>query len=205
MISIAIVEDRSDFRELWSDILNHSEGYSLVGAFANAQDAIDALSAQSVDVVLMDIHLNDNPDGITCVKELKKRNPNTRFLMFTVFEDEELIFKALSAGANGYILKNTAPTKVLDAIQEMYNGGGPMSPAIARLVLESFHNKPKPELEKLTPREIEVLELLAKGLLYKEIATELDLSPKTIAQYSHSIYQKLEVNNRTEALNKYLR
>ena len=204
MIKVAIVEDKAEFRELWRDILTHTEGYACVASFANAPDAIAGLPTVNAQVVLMDIHLSDSERGIEVIQQVKPLCPDTQFLMFTIFEDNEAIFDSLKAGASGYLLKKTPPTKVLDAIQELHNGGSPMSAVIARKVLTAFHAQETPQYKThLQPQEHRILELLAKGLFYKEVADELGLTINTVKQYCHSIYQKLAVSNRTEALNKY--
>jgi DNA-binding NarL/FixJ family response regulator len=205
MIRVAIVEDTDELRHLWTDILNHTEGYACVGSFSNATDAVLKLPSLSPDVVLMDIQLSPTETGIEVILQIKAQCLGSQFLMFTVFENETAIFESLKAGAAGYILKNTSPTKVLDAIRELHEGGSPMSASIARRVLQSFHlEKAPPQYESLLyPQERHILELLAKGLFYKEVADELHLTVNTVKQYCHSIYQKLEVANRTEALNKY--
>ena len=209
MIKVAIVEDRSELRELWQNILNHTDGFICIGAYANFEDAVKNLSSNQADVVLMDINLSHNSTGIDCVRYLRPICTSTQYLMFTIFEDNDNIFEALRAGASGYILKNTTPTKVLDAIEELHNGGSPMSAGIARRVLQSFHPKApfkySDEIEKLTVKENQILERLAKGLFYKEIAAEMTISIGMIKQNLHAIYKKLHVANRTEAINKFLK
>jgi DNA-binding NarL/FixJ family response regulator len=204
MIKVAIVEDTTEFRHLWTDILNHTEGYACVGSFANATDAIERLPDLHADVILMDIQLSPTESGIDVVRKMQLQNIDSQFLMFTIFENDDAIFESLKAGASGYILKNTPPTKVLDAIRELHEGGSPMSAGIARRVLASFHakNTPPQYLDLLTPREKTILDCLAKGLFYKEVAEELNLSLHTVKQYCHAIYRKLQVANRTEAINK---
>lgn len=216
MIRVAIVEDTDELRHLWTDILNHTEGYVCIGSFSNATDAIRKLPILQADVILMDIQLSPTETGIEVIRQIKTDCPNTQFLMFTVFENDTAIFDSLKVGATGYILKNTKSVKVLEAIKELYEGGSPMSANIARRVLQSFQigklassrvidtfAASKQYENLLYPKERHVLELLAKGLFYKEVAEELNLSVHTVKQYCHSIYQKLEVANRTEALNKY--
>jgi DNA-binding NarL/FixJ family response regulator len=150
----------------------------------------------------MDIHL-PGINGIDAVKKLKSLCPQTQFIMSTVYEDDENIFESLKAGASGYLLKKTAPSKILDAIVEVYNGGSPMSSQIARKVIASFQKKDSiDETDILTPKEKEVLKALAKGLRYKEIADEMKVSMETIRSHARKIYEKLQVQSRTEALNK---
>ena len=205
MIKVAIVEDSDEFRNLWSEILNDTEGYSCIGTFDNVRDAIAQLPSLTADVVLMDINLPPDGNGIDCVRQLRSLCPTTQFLMFTVFQEDENIFEAMKAGATGYILKKTSPTKVFEAIEELHAGGAPMSPAIARRVLQSFHEKElSQQVWSLQPDEKKILTLLSKGLQYKEIETMLKMSLPMVKLTIHSIYQKLEVSNRTEAVNKFL-
>lgn len=202
MISIAIVEDIKDIREGLAGILNMSEGFTCTYCFSNAEEAISVLTKNPVDIVLMDINL-PGMNGIDCIIALKKVNPDTQFMMCTVYEDDEHIFNALKAGATGYILKNTEPGKLLDAIQDLHAGGSPMNALIARKVISSFQ-KPvvNNSMALLTAREQELLQLLATGLRYKEIADRLFLSTDTVRTHIRNIYRKLEVQSRTEALNK---
>jgi DNA-binding NarL/FixJ family response regulator len=173
-----------------------------------AEEAIEKLPQINPDVVLMDINLGGTESGIDCVKVLKPQMPATNFMMCTVYEEDEKIFEALSAGASGYILKKTAPGKLLEAIRELYQGGAPMSSQIARKVVAAFQNKPATadnsnRLDELTNREKEILEQLSKGLMYKEIAAQLFLSAETVRKHVYHIYEKLHVNNRVEAVNRF--
>jgi DNA-binding NarL/FixJ family response regulator len=208
MIKVAIVEDKKEFRELWRDILNNTEGFVCIAACETEEIALKELPIIEADVVLMDINLLPNGSGISCVRQLHPLCPTTEFMMFTIFEDDDHILEALKAGATGYILKNTSPTKVLEAIQELKAGGSPMSSSIARRVLLSHHEKPKnstktDDTQDLTPKEIQILELLAKGYIYKEIADKVHTTVAMVKQHLHKIYKKLHVSNRTEALNKF--
>lgn len=210
MIKVAIVEDREDFRELWREILTYTEGFDCVAACETAEAALAQIPLAEAHVVLMDINLLPNGSGIDCVRYLRPICPTTEFMMFTIFEDDEHIFEAMKAGATGYILKNTSPTKVLDAIKELYEGGSPMSASVARRVLLSIHDKPRSssehdETKDLTPKEIQILELLTKGHVYKEIAEIAKISMGMVKQNLHKIYQKMHVSNRTEAINKFLK
>jgi DNA-binding NarL/FixJ family response regulator len=210
MIKIAIVENKKEFRELWCNILNNVEGFSCVAACETEKAALQELPLIEVDVVLMGINLLPNGNGIDCVRRLRPLCPNTQFMMFTAFEDDNHIFEALKAGATGYILKNTNPAKVLEAIQDLKAGGAPMSPFIARRVLSSLHDKPQntaqPDNTKaLTPKEIQILEFLSKGYIYKEIADKLHTTESMVKQHVHRIYKKLHVTNRTQAINMFLR
>ena len=209
-ISVCIVDDNKDIRFALEQIITMAEGYALLGSFSGSQEALDMIPLLKPDVVLMDINLGDGESGIACVKELKPENPEILFMMCTVYEEDEKIFEALSAGANGYILKKTAPIKLLDAIKELHEGGAPMSSQIARKVVNAFQRRPLAEFSTqsksisiLSNRENEILELLAKGLLYKEIASVLFISQETVRKHVYHIYEKLHVNNRVEAINKF--
>jgi DNA-binding NarL/FixJ family response regulator len=206
-ITVCIVDDNSELRSALKEILSMSPGFKCTGTMSNADEAIEKLPVLYPDVVLMDINLGSGESGIYCVRELKSKMPKTNFMMCTVYEEDEKIFEALSAGASGYILKKTTPQKLIEAIRELYQGGAPMSSQIARKVVAAFQNKiPAPgenNLDMLTPREKEILELLSRGLMYKEIAWELDISQETVRKHVYRIYEKLHVGNRVEAVNKY--
>ena len=208
-ITVCIVDDNKDIRSALEQIIIMSDGYKLLAGFETAEDAIQKIPLLRPNVVLMDINLGEGENGIDCVKRLKGDNPEILFMMCTVYEDDEKIFEALSAGASGYILKKTAPQKLLEAIKELQEGGAPMTSQIARKVVAAFRNKPietaaeLPELSKLSNREKEILEHLAKGLLYKEIAATLFISQETVRKHVYHIYEKLHVNNRVEAINKF--
>jgi DNA-binding NarL/FixJ family response regulator len=204
-ISVCIVEDNKDIRLALEQIVSMSEGYRMDGSFPDAMSAIEGLPIIHPQVVLMDINLG-GMSGIEVVRQLKPRLPDMLFMMCTVYEEDEQIFEALSAGANGYILKKTAPARLLESIRELYEGGAPMSSQIARKVVAAFSKNPKAtsrQLDTLSNRESEILELLAKGLLYKEIAHQLGISQETVRKHVYHIYEKLHVNNRVEAVNKY--
>ena len=167
------------------------------------REALETIPANIPDIVLMDIHL-PGISGIECVKKLKPSLAFTQFMMCTVYEDNENVFDSLCAGATGYLLKNSPPSKITEAIIDLYHGGSPMSSVIARKVIQTFkpttgQNK---DIEKLTNREREMLDLLAKGYRYKEIADQLSISFETVRTHIHNIYEKLHVQSRTEALNK---
>lgn len=208
-ISICIVDDNKDIRSALEQIITMSDGYQLLGSFATAAEALAGIPACAPQVVLMDINLGEGETGIDCVRILKADHPEILFMMCTVYEDDEKIFEALSAGASGYILKKTAPHKLLEAIKELQGGGAPMSSQIARKVVAAFQNKPAVEqetpdtLSNLSNREREILELLARGMLYKEIAASLFISQETVRKHVYHIYEKLHVNNRVEAINKF--
>lgn len=200
-IKVAIIEDLSDVRDGLKYVLDYTEGYNCIGAFENAEDALQNLPILLPDVAIMDINL-PQMSGIECVSALKTKFPSIQFLMFSIFENDENIFEALKAGASGYILKKTPPHKVLEAIKDLSEGGSPMSASIARRVISHFQKPKNTELPSLTPRENEILDLLSQGFFYKEIGDKLGTSTGTVRQQIHKIYEKLHVQNRTEALNK---
>jgi DNA-binding NarL/FixJ family response regulator len=210
-ITVCIVDDNKDIRSALEQIIFMSEGYKMLGSFPSAEEAIEKIPSLKPMVVLMDINLG-GMSGIECVRKLKPVNPDILYMMCTVYEEDEKIFEALRAGASGYILKKTAPGKLLDAIKELSEGGAPMSSQIARKVVAAF-SKAKPmsseeassadDIGALSNREKEILELLSKGMLYKEIANNLYISPETVRKHVYHIYEKLHVNNRVEAVNKY--
>lgn len=203
MIQVAIVEDIDDIRKGLAMIINGDEGLECKHTFANAEKAIDVLSVQPVDVVLMDINLPGKLNGIECVQKLKPLHPSMQFMMCTVYEDNDLVFGALKMGASGYVLKKTLPDKLIEAIKDIHTGGSPMSALIARKVITSFQKPVVSEAAQLlTRREQELLDLLAQGFRYKEIANKLFLSIDTIRTHIRNIYRKLEVQSRAEALNK---
>ena len=202
VIKVGIIEDEKEIRENLKKLINGSEGFICTHIYSNAEDAIKNIPGADLDVVLTDINLPAK-SGIDCVVELKPKCPKTHFLICTSFEDTETVFKALKAGATGYLIKTTQPSKLLDAIVEVYNGGSPMSSHIARKVVMSFkETEINPELEKLSTREKEILSYLSKGLRYKEIADKIFLSTETVRTHIRNIYNKLQVNTRTDALNK---
>jgi len=203
MINVAIVEDDADIRQSLEEIISSSEEMDCVAAFPNAEEFIDSFRYVHADVVLMDINL-PGKDGIKAVEELKPLKPKVQYLMCTSYEEPEKTFRSLCAGATGYLVKNCMPEKLFEAVKEIYNGGSPMSPQIARLVVTSFSQKQANSdiFELLTEREKEILQYLAKGFQYKEIAYKLFLSVETIRTYVRHIYEKLQVHTRTDALNK---
>ena len=212
-ITVCIVDDTNDIRHALEEIVRLSDEYELLGSFASGEMALEKIPPLKPNVVLMDINLG-GISGIECVRQLKPSNPDILFMMCTVYEEDEKIFEALSAGANGYILKKTSPIKLLESIRELSEGGAPMSRQIARKVVNAFQNRgPQQEagfqasseknLGVLSNREKEILELLAKGLLYKEISAQLFISQETVRKHVYHIYEKLHVNNRVEAVNKF--
>lgn len=203
MVSVAVIEDQKQTREMLVSLVNADERFSCVGAYETAEDAIEQLSLQSTDVVLVDIHLPVS-SGIDCVRILKQRAPSVQFVMCTSLEDADNIFNALQAGATGYITKATPPAKILDSLIDAHKGGSPMSSQIARKVINYFHQpaRANTELNKLSAREQEILSYLAKGYRYKEIATTMFISVETVRKHIHNIYDKLQVNSRMDAINK---
>lgn len=205
-ISVCIVDDNKELRNALEEIISMSEGYKCLCTIATADEAIRQIPLLKPDVVLMDINLNSVESGIDCVRILKPRIPSTNFMMCTVYEEDEKIFEALSAGASGYILKKTTPSRMLEAIRELYEGGAPMSSQIARKVVAAFLDRPANngnDLAALTNREREILQLLSRGMMYKEIAAALNLANDTIRKHVYNVYEKLHVSNRVEAVNKY--
>jgi DNA-binding NarL/FixJ family response regulator len=205
MIRVSIVEDDPKTREGFVKILRHAPEIVCLGTYASVEEAEREIPKIMPDVVLMDINLGSG-SGIDCVAVLKRLHPKLQFLMLTTYDDSEMIFNSLRAGASGYLLKRTAATELLTAIVEVHNGGSPMSMQIARKVVSHFHQirKPASDVELLTEREQGILALLAKGLPYKQIADQLCISPSTVHGHLHKIYGKLHVQSRTEAVVKFL-
>jgi DNA-binding NarL/FixJ family response regulator len=204
-ISVSIVEDNHDIRTGLMMIINNTNELECRQTFASAEEAIKILPLSCSDVVLMDIDL-PGMSGIDCIKSLKEKCIQTQFMMLTVFEDDDKIFRSLKAGASGYMLKKTLPTQLVEAIKDLSTGGSPMNAQIARKVVASFQQveqKMQPQnVEGLTKREIELLELLSKGFRYKEIAEKLFISSDTVRTHIRNIYIKLHVNSKIEAINK---
>ena len=204
-IRIAVVEDDKMVREVLEILLSGTPGFMCVASFGNGEDAVAGLPGVNPDVVLMDINL-PGISGIECIARLKEQNFRMLFIMLTIFEDSDAIFQSLSAGASGYLLKQTPPARLLEAIQDVYQGGSPMSREIARKVVQSFqHSSSLPGADNLlTKREEEILSYLVKGLLYKEIAALLLIGVETVRTHLRHIYEKLQVRTRSEAIVKYL-
>ncbi len=202
MINISIVEDQHDIRESLAECLGNVPGLRCVGAHPNAEAGLRDIPKENPDVVLMDINL-PGMNGIQCVSRLKKLLPKIQILMLTTYDDGDKIFDSLRAGANGYLLKNMPQEEMVQAVQQVHAGGAPMSLQIARKVINHFHQaKPDAELEQLTTRELEILRLLAKGHMYKEIADQLAISMSTVRTHVSAVYEKLHVHTRTEAAMK---
>jgi DNA-binding NarL/FixJ family response regulator len=205
MISVSIVDDEKKLCKSIATFLNDSTGFRCVSIYGSAEAALKHLPADRPDVVLMDINMA-GMDGIECVRRLKTLAPQLQIMMLTVYEDTEQIFKALAAGATGYLLKRLEPGELLQAIRDVYAGGSPMSNSIARKVVASFQEADRAGQKEnlLTPREQIVLDCLAKGLAYKQIGDQLGISINTIRTHLRHIYEKLHVQSRTEAVAKYL-
>jgi DNA-binding NarL/FixJ family response regulator len=205
MISVSIVEDDSEARKVLADWIKRAEGFKHVSDYGSGESAFSALPAEKPGVVLMDINL-PKMNGVECVRKLKPLLPETQFVMLTVYEDADHIFNALAAGATGYLLKHTPRNDVLAALKEVNRGGSPMASNIARRVVQSFQ-APHPTIAnngaELSAREQEVLNLLARGFLYKEIADSLNISVATVNTYVRRIYEKLHVRSRAQAVAKY--
>lgn len=204
MTRILIFEDNSRLRQSLTILLNGVEGYSVSGDFENCSNAAEIINAQQPDVVIMDIDMPDM-NGIDGLRIIKEQRPQTYIIMHTVFEDDELLFQSLCAGANGYILKNASFVNLLDAIDNVLHGGAPLSPSIAKKVLQSFQNTShKNQQYHLSDRESEVLKYLVKGFSYKMIAAECHISIETVRGHIRNIYTKLHVNCGREAVVKAL-
>jgi len=202
-ISIAIVEDLDVVRNGLKDFISLSTDFLVVGAFKTGEEAFEHLPEIKPDIVIMDINL-PGMNGIECIRRVKGKSPGTQFMMFTVYENDDKVFEALKAGASGYLLKNTGLLHIAESVKELHEGGSPMSANIARKMVNLFrdNDKKNPFLDLLSNREKEILQLLAKGLLYKEIAEQLHITTGTVRIHIHKIYEKLHVQNRTEAINK---
>ncbi len=205
-ITVSIVEDNHQLRATLARVVGRAEGFQCVSHHATAEEALKALPETRPNVVLMDINL-PGMSGVECVRQLKPVLPDTQIVMLTAYEDTENIFNSLAAGASGYLLKRTSSAELLAALREVSQGGSPMTAHIARKVVQSFQKTgPSPQAtENLSQREQEVLDCLAQGFLYKEIADKLGISYETVHTYIRRIYEKLQVRTRTEAVAKFLR
>ncbi|KQM78506.1 hypothetical protein ASE74_13460 [Pedobacter sp. Leaf216] len=205
MISVSIIEDHSLYRNILASSILENKSFELKGVYSSAEEALEKLPNESPDIAIVDIKLS-NMSGIDLVMQSKEGLNKTLFLMCTGFQNDEKIFSALQAGASGYIIKGSTSTEIHDALIELYNGGSPMSPYIARKVISLIQGS-KPTKQKLdlglSERELEVLSLLSKGLLYKEISEMLFISPNTVKNHCKNIYKRLHVQNKIEALNKF--
>jgi DNA-binding NarL/FixJ family response regulator len=204
-ISVSIVEDDTGTRETLEAIVTRASGLRLLGSYSRGDKAAPCIVQEKPDVVLMDIHL-PGKSGIECVAALKAALPRLHVVMLTMYEDDDLIFESLRAGANGYLLKRRPAREIVEAIEQVHAGGAPMSMPIARKVVSYFQaiKQPTGDLASLTPREHEVLALLAKGLPYKEIAERLGVTVGTVRTHLHTVYEKLHVHSRTQAVVKFI-
>jgi DNA-binding NarL/FixJ family response regulator len=204
-ISVAIIEDSSGTRDVLKELLRRTPGLRCVGAYANGEEALRDLPAEDPDVALVDINL-PGMSGIDCVARLKERSPRTQVLILTTYDEGDIIFESLQAGAHGYLLKNMPPTELIQAIEQVHAGGSPMSMRVARKVVKYFQfiKQSRAGLENLTKREQEILGYLAKGFLYKDIADHLGISLSTVRVHLHAVYEKLHVHSRTQAVVKFL-
>lgn len=212
-LKVCIVEDNPQIQSLLEQIVQMNSEYEWLGSFSTAEDAIKKIPLLKPNIVLTDINLGEGKSGIDCVREIKAEHPEILFMMCTVYEEDEKIFEALRAGANGYILKKTAPDKMLAAIKELSEGGAPMSSQIARKVVNAFAVQSQIKVEtqhlqnsavaELSKREKEILEMIAKGMTYKEISELIFIAQETVRKHVYHIYEKLHVNNRVEAVNKF--
>lgn len=203
-MKIAILEDLKDVASMLRELIDAEPDMECRQVYHTAEDAMQFLPQQPADLLVVDIGL-PRASGIDAMQHLHKFCPHMQFCMFTVYEDDEKIFKSLQSGAKGYILKGSSTEKLLNSLRELHAGGSPMSPSIARRVLDVFQRipvQPNPVFLPITTRERELLEWLAQGLLYKEIADKMNITTGTVKQHIHKIYEKLHVSNRTEAINK---
>jgi DNA-binding NarL/FixJ family response regulator len=205
VIKVAIIEDQRDIRECLTYLLNGTEGYSCTGSYRSMEEALDKIGHQLPDVVLSDIGL-PGMDGIEGARILKERYPNLLLLMLTVYDDDERIFDAMCAGASGYLLKKTPPARLIESLREAVQGGAPMSPEVARRVITLFREIRPPDRAdyELTPHETRLLKLFVEGHNYKTAAAELGVSVNTVNFHVRSIYEKLQVHTRSEAVAKAL-
>jgi len=205
-IRVGIVEDIEDIRNAVAALLLWDEAFELVFTFSRAEEALETIPALQPDVVIMDINL-PGISGIECIQQVKPQCPDTQFMIFTIYENDENIFTALEAGASGYLLKKSSMPQIAEALKELHAGGSPMSALIARKLVQRYQKpiKQNEDIGQLTNKEKEILILLSEGLLYKEIAEKLSITPGTVKQHIHRMYEKLHVSNKTEAINKMLR
>jgi DNA-binding NarL/FixJ family response regulator len=204
MIDVGLIEDDAPARKMLSEWISQTNNFRCVGDYGSAETALKQLPSAKPNVVLVDIKLPEM-NGTECVRRLKYLLPTTQCVMLTVYEDSNHIFEALAAGASGYLLKDTPLDEVLSAVENVFNGGAPMSSNIARRVVQFFQQSQAEtsEDERLSPRESEVLNLLARGYLYKEIAESLGIRLRTVNTYVYRIYEKLHVRSRSQAVAKY--
>ncbi len=205
-IKVAIVDDDEGIRTSLAALIRRAPSLKMAGDYANAETALTEIPRHPPDVVIMDINL-PGMKGYDCVRQLKAAMPSVQFLMLTVYEDSDSLFNSLKAGASGYLLKRTASTRLLEAIRDVHAGGSPMTPQLARRVVQFFAQPTSGDtsLSRLTPGEREFLHQLANGYAYKEIADRMKINIDTVRSYVRTVYEKLHVHSRTEAVVKYLR
>ena len=205
-IKVSIVDDDDGIRSSLAALIRRSPALKLMGDYADAETALKELPRKAPDVVLMDINL-PGMNGVECVRQLKSALPKLQVLMLTVYEDSDSLFRSFRAGASGYLLKRTASARLLEAIKDVHEGGSPMTPQLARRVVQFFSGPLQEDthLAKLTPGEREFLDQLANGYTYKEIADRMKITIDTVRSYVRTVYEKLHVHSRTEAVVKYLR
>jgi DNA-binding NarL/FixJ family response regulator len=205
-VTVSLVEDNEQLRKTLARVVSRAEGFECLSDYGSAEAALEGLPKDRPQVVLMDINL-PGINGVECVRKLKQILPQTQVIMLTAYEDTENIFNALAAGASGYLLKRTKSAELIEAIKDVQKGGSPMTTHIARKVVQSFQQvtAAQQQTESLSAREKEVLDALAKGLMYKEIAEKLGISYETVHTYIRRIYEKLQVRTRTEAVAKFLK
>jgi len=204
MIKIVLVEDEVDVQDLLISILSSVKEFELLGIFSNGQNAVRNIPLLKPDIVLMDLGLPDI-SGIECIKTLKEKGVESEFMIFSAFDDSENIYTSLEVGATSFLMKGSKPDYIIQSIKDLHDGGSPMNPEIAKKLIQRIYAKPENEFASIiTAREKEILELLSKGYLYKEIADQLEVSYNTIKTQCYKLYKKLQVTNRTEAVNKVM-
>jgi DNA-binding NarL/FixJ family response regulator len=204
-IKIAIIEDILEIANSLKELIGNCDDMVCNFVYSNAEDAMNFIPHNDLDIVVADIGL-PRASGIDAIRFLTERCPKLQFCIFTVYDDDDKIFQSLQAGAKAYILKNSSNEKIIESVRELHHGGSPMSPSIARRIIDIFRKAnimPAITVLPLTRREIELLDLLSMGYLYKEIADKMGITTGTVKQHIHKIYDKLQVSNRTEAINKY--
>ena len=203
-IKTIIYEDNETLREALSFLIEGTDGFLLSGAFGDCINAVEQVKKYDPDVILMDIDL-PQVSGIEAVKLIKKRFAYVDILMLTVFDDDERVFESIKAGATGYLLKKTSPARIIDAIREVFEGGAPMSPSIARRVMQNLHNRPNhvDKISQLSNRELQILQILVEGKSYKMVADTCEITIETVRTHIKRIYEKLQVHSVTEAVATY--
>lgn len=202
LITICIVEDQEDVRTGLAAIISMTSGLHVLGTFSNAEQAIQEIPGMQPDIVVMDINL-PGINGIECIRKIREKNDRIQFMMFTIYESTDNVFQALEAGATGYLLKNSSAAMIVESLKELHQGGSPMNAGIAKKLVLRFQSQHNAQNEfNLTPKEKQILLLMAKGHLYKEIAEELNNTVNTIKMHIRNIYEKLHVQNRSEAVNR---